>query len=123
VEKAKPVAEGLGVERHPLTGASFDGFDVVVNSTPLGTRGEREDETPATADQLRNVRLAYDLVYNPFETRFQREARMAGCETIAGVEMLVAQAVEQFKLWTGKQPNVEVMRTAALKALSPESGI
>jgi len=122
-EKARTVAEELGVECQPLSGASFDGFDVVVNATPLGTRGEREDETPATADQLRSVRLAYDLVYNPFETRFLREARMAGCETISGVEMLVAQAIEQIKLWTGKQPDVEVMRAAALKALSPESSI
>ena len=48
---------------------------------------------------------------------------MAGCETISGVEMLVAQAIEQIKLWTGKQPDVEVMRAAALKALSPESSI
>src|SRR5207247_1468914 len=46
LEKAKLVADELGVECHPLTGASFDGFDLVVNSTPLGTCGEREDETP-----------------------------------------------------------------------------
>ncbi len=88
----------------------FEAFDVVVNATPLGTRGELETETPVTAEQLRGVRLAYDLVYNPLETQFMREARQAGCETVGGLEMLIAQAVEQFRLWTGKEPDVESMR-------------
>ena len=62
--------------------------------------------------------MAYDLVYNPLETRFLREARAAGCETLGGMEMLLAQAVEQFKIWIGKDPDVEVMRAAALRALA-----
>ncbi|HLM56468.1 MAG TPA: type I 3-dehydroquinate dehydratase, partial [Pyrinomonadaceae bacterium] len=74
-----------------LEGASFGDFDVVVNATPLGTRGEREADTPAVASQLRGARVAYDLVYNPRETRFLKEARAAGCETLGGLDMLVAQ--------------------------------
>jgi 3-dehydroquinate dehydratase/shikimate dehydrogenase len=105
------------IESHPISSAPFVGFDIVVNATPLGTQGALEDQTVATTDQFRGVRLAYDLVYNPLETRFLREARTAGCETLSGIEMLLAQAIEQFKLWTGKDPNVEVMRTAALKSL------
>ena len=97
--------------------ASFNGFDVVINATPLGTRGERENETPVTSEHLRGVRLAYDLVYNPLETRFLREARAAECETLSGLEMLTAQAVEQFKLWTGGEPDAAVMRAAALRKL------
>jgi 3-dehydroquinate dehydratase/shikimate dehydrogenase len=116
-DKAGPVAAEFGVEYRPLRAARFEAFDLVINATPLGTRGEREDDTPATVDQLRGVRLAYDLVYNPLETRFLREARTAGCETLGGIEMLVAQAVEQFKLWTGSEPDVEVMRAAALRGL------
>lgn len=101
-----------------LEDARFDGFDVVVNATPLGTRGEREDETPATASQLRGARVAYDLVYNPSETRFMREARAAGCEVIGGLSMLVAQAQAQFRLWTGGEPPSDVMRAAADEGLS-----
>ena len=69
------------------------------------------------AEQLRNVRLAYDLVYNPLETRFLREACAAGCETLGGLDMLVGQAVGQFKLWTGREPDVELMRAAALERI------
>jgi len=65
--------------------------------------------------------LAYDLVYNPIETQFLREARAAGCETLSGLEMLVAQGVEQFKLWTGLDPNAEIMRAAARAALASDS--
>ncbi len=116
-DKAGPVAEEFGVECRPLGNDRFDAFEIVINATPLGTRGERQDDTCAAAGQLRGVRLAYDLVYNPLETRFLREARLAGCETLGGIEMLVAQAVEQFRVWTGHEPEVEVMRAAALRGL------
>ncbi len=116
-DKARPVSEEFEIDSYPLSSASFSGFDILVNATPLGARGDREHDTAATADQFRGVRLAYDLVYNPMETRFLHEARAAGSETLGGIEMLLAQAVEQFKLWTGNDPDVEVMRSAALRAL------
>jgi 3-dehydroquinate dehydratase/shikimate dehydrogenase len=112
-DKGRLVAEEFGVEYRALGTGRFDGFDIVINATPLGTLGEREGDTCATTDQLRGVRLAYDLVYNPIETRFLREARAAGCETLAGVEMLLSQAAEQFRLWIGKEPDAGVMRRAA----------
>jgi len=108
-------ARQFNAECKSIADANFNGFDVVINATPLGTCGEHENETPMTAEQLRGVRLAYDLVYNPLETRFLREAHAAGCETLSGFEMLIAQAVEQFKLWTGREPDAEVMRAAALR--------
>jgi 3-dehydroquinate dehydratase/shikimate dehydrogenase len=116
-DKTRSLSQELEIKCRPLSGASFAGFDIVVNATPLGTRGVREADTVATAEQFRGVRLAYDLVYNPLETRFLREARAAGCETLGGIEMLLAQAVEQFKIWIGKDPDVEVMRAAALRAV------
>jgi 3-dehydroquinate dehydratase/shikimate dehydrogenase len=112
VEKTRPVAEKFGAECENLHDASFDGFDLIINATPLGMRGKSEDETPATAGQLRGVPLAYDLVTNPRDTRFLCEAREAGCETIGGLAMLVAQATEQFKLWMGKAAPVDVMKKA-----------
>ena len=49
--------------------------------------------------------LVYDLVYNPEVTRLLREASTAGCQTIGGLDMLVAQAMEQFRWWTGIAPS------------------
>jgi shikimate dehydrogenase len=115
--KASAVATRFDAELLPLEGASFAGFDLVVNATPLGMVGQFETETPAAAQQMRGARVAYDLVYNPIETKFLREACEAGCETIGGLAMLVAQAEQQFKLWTGALPPVGVMLEAAERLL------
>jgi 3-dehydroquinate dehydratase/shikimate dehydrogenase len=104
-----------------LSRALFSDYAIVINATPIGSRGTAINETPATAEQLRGARLAYDLVYNPTETRFLREARKAGCETLGGLEMLVAQARRQFKLWTGKTADAAVMHAAASNALQGQS--
>lgn len=116
-EKASALAGRFAATAKPIKAASYDGFDIVINATPLGTAGARESETPATAAQLRGARLAYDIVYNPMETRFLREAQEAGCELIGGLEMLVSQAMEQFRIWTEGDAPEEVMRGAAVRAL------
>lgn len=115
--RAKSLADRWSTQYSELQGALFAEFDVVINATPLGTKGLGEFETPAVAQQLRGARLAYDLVYNPQMTQFLREAQTAGCETLAGLPMLLAQAAQQFQLWTGQAANIEVMKAAALKAL------
>ena len=54
--------------------------------------------------QLNGARCIYDLIYNPSETKLMREARQVGCETLGGMEMLVAQAKLQFELWRVRKP-------------------
>ena len=106
--KARSVSEALEVPCEQLETASFAEFDVVINATPA---------TPAVAEQLAGAGLVYDLIYNPIETEFLKEARTAGCRTLGGLPMLVAQARLQFELWTGKTPAAEVMHDAAAAAL------
>lgn len=92
----------------PLASASFKEYDLVVNATPVA---------PVTQEQLSGARLVYDLVYNPIETQLIKEAREAGCETLGGLEMLVAQAKFQFELWTAKKPSEAIMYESALTGL------
>jgi len=91
-------------------------WDLLVNCTPVGMY-PNVDETPIDASSLTG-RYVYDLVYNPSTTRLLREAARAGCQTIGGLEMLVAQAHEQFQWWTGVRPPGGVMREAAAKRLA-----
>ena len=91
-------------------------WDLLVNCTPVGMYPHVE-ETPIGADELTG-RFVYDLIYNPTGTRLLRDAARAGCQTIGGLEMLVAQAHEQFSWWTGLRPPAGVMREAALKRLA-----
>jgi 3-dehydroquinate dehydratase / shikimate dehydrogenase len=117
-DRGRALAKEFGARWQILEGASCKDFDFVINATPLGTRGEFVNETPVTARQLRGARLAYDLVYNPGETLFLREGSAAGCDTLGGLEMLVLQAAEQFRLWTGAEASLEVMFGAAQRALN-----
>ena len=82
---------------------------LVINTTPLGMRGKAEQDTPydyslakplAPATAATATPLAYDIVYNPLETRFLREARAAGRRCISGLEMFFGQGDAQFRLWT-----------------------
>jgi 3-dehydroquinate dehydratase/shikimate dehydrogenase len=97
--KAAPLAELFEISCNPLSEASFNGYDLVINATPVGSDAY-VDQSPATREQLTGAGYVYDLIYNPPETRFLRAARDAGCETLGGLEMLVAQARLQFELWT-----------------------
>src|SRR5947208_1269614 len=58
--RADFLAKTFGVHGQEFPVNSFEGFDVVINTTPLGTRGESEEQSIASADHLRGVRLAYD---------------------------------------------------------------
>jgi 3-dehydroquinate dehydratase / shikimate dehydrogenase len=91
-------------------------WDLLINTTPIGTY-PHVDDTPMMKEQLTG-RYVYDLIYNPSTTRLLREAAAMGCQPIGGLEMLVAQAREQFQWWTGSKPSAGVMREAALKRLA-----
>lgn len=97
-------------ERHEGT------YDLVVNATSLGMKGPLEDKTPF--ERFTGRGLAYDIVYTPEETRFLREAREAGWEAINGVAMFVGQAVEAFRLWTGREMPREKAMAAVREALA-----
>ncbi len=88
------------IPSEPLSNASFSGFDLVINATPLGS-AEHLGKSPASAEQLSGAGCIYDLVYNPLDTQLMREGRKAGCKALGGLDMLVSQAKLQFELWTG----------------------
>ena len=91
-------------------------WDLLVNCTPIGQLPETA-ATPVPIERL-GGHYVYDLVYNPTITRLLRDAAAAGCRTIGGLEMLVAQAHEQLQWWTGSKVSAGVMREAALRRLA-----
>ena len=56
--------------------------------------------------------MVYDLTYGDAESPLLRDARAAGCLTLDGLAMLVAQAERQFEWWTGRKPAEGVMKAA-----------
>jgi 3-dehydroquinate dehydratase/shikimate dehydrogenase len=85
-------------------------WDLLVNCTPLGSPTMR-DESPLPGGPFTG-RLVYDVTYGAGESRLLREAREAGCRTLDGLPMLVAQAERQFEWWTGQAPTPGLMRAA-----------
>jgi 3-dehydroquinate dehydratase/shikimate dehydrogenase len=118
VGRAKRLADSFGVSVSSLDDIASSGASILINTTPVGMRGHDEDRSPVPCEAFDSRPLAYDLVYNPLETRFLRDASAAGCETVSGVEMLVEQAALQFELWTGQRPSLDLLREAALEKLS-----
>jgi 3-dehydroquinate dehydratase/shikimate dehydrogenase len=121
VAKAGPLAESFGVPAFPIESLESSDVEIVINTTPVGLQGHSEGESIAGRGALKNRRIAYDLVYNPLETRFLKEAREEGCRTVSGVEMLIEQAALQFELWTGERPPLDLIRAAALEKLAAAS--
>jgi shikimate 5-dehydrogenase len=93
-----------------------DGWDVLVNTTPVGTTPAL-DASPIVLDGRLDGRLVYDLVYNPRETALLRQARRLGAATLDGLPMLAAQAALQFTWWTGSAAPASAMQQAAAAAL------
>ena len=79
-----------------------DAFDLIVNTTSIGM-GALKDQSPISITGISNSEtIVYDLIYNPAQTVFLKEAKQAGLSTINGLPMLIGQAEESFKIWTGK---------------------
>src|SRR6201987_4744988 len=74
-------------------------FDVIVNATPVGM--SNSSESPLNEKEIK-AKYAFDMVYDPAETRFLKAAKARGAQIIAGIEMFVHQAARQFEIWTGK---------------------
>ncbi|WOF17218.1 shikimate dehydrogenase [Methanoplanus sp. FWC-SCC4] len=110
--KARALSENFGC----LYG-SFDDFDsicpdVLVNATPVGM--EEFKGTIIKKEQLKEDMIVFDLVYTPAETELLVNAGSLGCRTIAGTEMFVYQAVEQFYLITGVRVDADLVRELVL---------
>jgi shikimate 5-dehydrogenase len=89
-----------------------------VNCTPVGMRHTpTEGDSPVPVELLRPNLWVYDLVYNPTETRLLQFARESGARPVGGLDMLVYQAVESVRFYTGLDAPVTAMREAALARL------
>jgi 3-dehydroquinate dehydratase/shikimate dehydrogenase len=105
----------LGVKAARLSDLQKSRARILVNTTPVGMTGTGTDASVVPREALAGREIAYDLVYNPLETRFLADAQQAGCRTLSGIEMLAAQAARQFFLWTGQEPPAGLMLNEALR--------
>ena len=93
--------------------------DLVVNCTPVGMKGGSENGRAVIDPALIQPKsLVFDLVYNPVETPTVAAAKARGAKAMSGLGMLVYQAAEAFRLWTGVEGDTRAMLEAGQDALS-----
>ncbi len=80
--------------------------DLLVNATPLG----RHEEMPLRPAALPKAGAVIDLVYVTGGTPLVRKARSFGLPVADGWEILLAQSVISFLLWTGRSAPIDAMR-------------
>lgn len=84
---------------------------IIVNATSIGLN-DPDGRVPIAPDTWKPEMIAADVVFNPPATIFLEEASEKGCKTLDGLGMLVQQAVISFRLWTGVDPDRQIMRDA-----------
>ncbi len=95
---------------------SLGPIDIVVNATPLGMEGMKE-ELDIPSSIVGKHTTAIDLVYNPPITGYLKKASSLGARTLNGIKMLVYQGAASFKIWTGIDPPVDAMEEAVRRCL------
>ncbi len=72
---------------------------LVIQCTPVGTFPDTEKSVPFPFEHVTSDHLMIDLIYNPAETLFLRQARLRGAKTINGALMLEQQAEKAWEIW------------------------
>ena len=113
--RTKQKAENLKIlfkNLNILEWGNLSEFDVVINATSLGLNNEKINLNFSNAGKNK---LFYDVIYNPAETIFLKEAKEFGNKTENGGAMFIYQASEAFKLWHGVEPEVNFETLKLLK--------
>ncbi|MGV9365516.1 shikimate dehydrogenase [Amycolatopsis sp. NPDC003731] len=82
---------------------ALEGADGLVHATPTGMAAH--PGSPVPAELLHPGLWVADIVYRPLETALLAAARARGCRVLHGGGMVVLQAAESFRLFTGAEPD------------------
>lgn len=116
MQKAIALAKKFEVDVIEFRDIKEAGFDIVVNSTPIGMFPQIE-QSLLTADQIKEGSVVMDIITHPQETQLLKEAKKAKAKTVSGERMLLHQAASQFEIWFDKPAPFEVMEQALYEEL------
>jgi shikimate dehydrogenase len=111
-EKAAAICAELGGAA--ITDPRQDAYELIVNTSAAGLRGEDPfDHLPLEPDLFAESQTVVDMVYGQSHSPLLEAAEAAGAEIVDGLEILVQQGARSLEIWTGRQPDLDVMRRAA----------
>ncbi|ATH92475.1 shikimate dehydrogenase [Bacillus glycinifermentans] len=91
-------------------------YDVLIQTTSVGMH-PHVDDVPLSLARAKETCLVCDIIYNPLKTALLKEAEAKGLKTLNGVGMFIGQAALSFELWTGREPDMEKMKSIVLRKL------
>lgn len=94
--------------------------DILVNTTSLGMNDQEDKSIVSDPSVFRRELIVSDIIYNPAKTKLLKMAEAAGCRTINGFGMIIWQGAMAFKIWTGEDMPVDLVKQEFLANM--ESG-
>jgi shikimate dehydrogenase len=111
-ERAEAVCAELGGK--PVSAPRQEEFDLIVNTSAAGLAGEDPFEhLPLQREGFTEHQTVVDMVYGEHRSRLLKAAEGARAAAVDGLEILVQQGARSLEIWTGREPDLEVMRAAA----------
>jgi shikimate dehydrogenase len=91
-------------------------YDLIVNTSAAGLGGEDPFEhLPLERGGFNDHQTVVDMVYGERYSRLLKAAEGHGAATVDGLEILVQQGARSLEIWTGRRPDLDVMRAAAAR--------
>lgn len=87
----------------------IEDVDLLVQTTSVGLHGE---PFPFSVRGISDRALVVDIIFNPRDTVFLKDAKKQGCHTLDGLGMLLYQGAYAWEFWLGGQAPIEAMRQA-----------
>lgn len=83
---------------------------ILVNGTSVGMAPDTSKSIITDCTMFHKDLIVSDIIYNPRETMLMKLAKEAGCQTFNGLYMLLYQGAEAFKLWTGQDMPIDIIK-------------
>jgi shikimate dehydrogenase len=110
--RSRHLCDELGGQ--PVTDPAQGDYELIVNTTAVGLGGEEPfEELPLAAGGFTAAQTVVDMVYGAEPTRLLAAAEAAGATVVDGLEILARQGALSFRIWTGREAPLDVMRAAA----------
>ncbi|HJB23608.1 shikimate dehydrogenase [Jeotgalibaca ciconiae] len=97
----------VNIEEEDILKEALSSAEIVVQTTSVGMTPNPDRSILLNPDWLNPNSVVCDIVYEPRETLFLRQAKARGCKTVGGLSMLVYQASLNYRLFTGNDMPVE----------------
>ncbi|MBY9014413.1 MAG: shikimate dehydrogenase [Candidatus Lokiarchaeota archaeon] len=114
-DKTKIKATGKDMSEKTLRSLTYS-VDILINTTPIGMY-PLINISPISKDLLNENLFIFDIIYNPFQTQLLKDAKEIGSKILNGLDMFINQGALAFEWWTGKKPNIKLMKEKIIEQL------